>query len=145
MTFADALQSLEPVGGTAAGRYYRLEGEIYAALPNPGYIQTGEGARRPLDELDRLAHARGKKCVLIVLVDRVASQDPESRRVWSSHRPGETRCGQALVCGNVLARAIGSFFLGLNRGAVPTRMFPNLEQAVAWSREMVETHGGSLG
>jgi hypothetical protein len=142
MTQISELENLESIGGTAAGRYVRLSPDVIVAVPRPGYSQSGGDSARSLDELDRLARQGGRKVAIIVLVDRVVSQDPRSRRVWSVRRDNESRCAQALVCGNVLARAIGSFFLGLNRGAVPTRMLATLDEAHRWAREMVETHGG---
>jgi hypothetical protein len=38
----------------------------------------------------------------------------------------------ALIVSHPLARAIGSFFLGLTRPAVPTRLFPTVEEAAEW-------------
>ncbi|MCB9627274.1 MAG: hypothetical protein H6725_07860 [Sandaracinaceae bacterium] len=138
------LAALEPVGGTDAGRYYLLDPDVILAVPRPGYVQSGEGATRSLIEFDRIVHTTGRRAAIVVMVDRVVSQDPASRRVWSQARPEETRCAQALVCSNVLSRAIGSFFLGLSRGPVPTRMFASLAEARVWAREMVETHGGLI-
>src|SRR5689334_13991760 len=109
------LDSLEIAGGTPAGKYLRLEPGILVAVPVPGYVQTEEGARQSLEECDRIAAAEGRRQAVIILVDPVVSQDARSRRVWSVPRPNETRCAQALVCTTLLARAIGSFFLGLTR------------------------------
>lgn len=139
-----ALDQLEPVGGTESGRYYRLADRVLLALPKPGFSQSEQAAERSLAEFDRLAHADGHQHAIIVLVDRVVSQDAGSRRVWSRPRERETRCAQALVCGNPLARAIGSFFLGLGRGPVRTRMFATLELALVWAMEAVEQHGAPL-
>jgi len=41
--------------------------------------------------------------------------------------------GAALIVTNPLARAIGSFFLGLTRPAVPTKLFESVEEAAAWA------------
>ncbi|MCA9575957.1 MAG: hypothetical protein R3B40_09190 [Polyangiales bacterium] len=144
MTIPPELEALSPIGGTDAGRYFLLEPDVIVALPRPGYIQSGEGATRSLVEFDRITREAGRRAAIVVLVDRVMSQDPASRRVWSQQRPDETRCAQALVCGNVLSRAIGSFFLGLSRGPVPTRMFATLHEARVWARQMVETQGGPI-
>lgn len=129
---------------TDAGGFFRVGKDIVAAVPRPGFIQSEEGARESLRALDRIAHEAGRKQAVIVLVDRVASQDSAARRVWSVPRSGETRCAQALVCGTMLARAIGSFFLGLNKAAVPTRMFATLDDAFAWAERMTVEHGGEL-
>jgi hypothetical protein len=38
----------------------------------------------------------------------------------------------ALIVTNPLARAIASFFLGLTRPAVPTKLFESVEDAASW-------------
>jgi hypothetical protein len=138
------LDRFEHVGGTDAGRYLRVAPDVLLAVPRPGFAQTVSAAEKSLVEMDRLARLAGRKQAIIVLVDRVVSQDVGSRRVWSRPRPGETRCAQALVCGSPLARAVGSFFLGLNKGPITTRMFATLDEAIAWSSQRVESHGGPL-
>lgn len=134
----------EQLPSTEAGAYFRLEPGVVAAVPKPGFQQSPQSARASLEALDRIAHAAGRKQAVIVLVDRVASQDAAARRVWSTPRPNETRCAQALVCTTLLARAIGSFFLGLNKGVIPTRMFADLESARIWARHMAEECSGAL-
>lgn len=129
---------------TESGSYYRIAGNVIAAVPKPGFQQSAASAQRSMDALDTIAQAGGHKLAVVVLVDRVVSQDSAARRVWSVPRPDECRCAQALVCSTLLARAIGSFFLGLSRGAVPTRMFADVESATRWAEEMLEKHGGPL-
>ncbi|MEN9581677.1 MAG: hypothetical protein RJA70_4686 [Pseudomonadota bacterium] len=136
--------SWQRLPSTESGSYYRVSGDLIAAVPKPGYQQSAESARRSMDALDAIAALHGRKVAVIVLVDRVVSQDSAARRVWSIPRPNECRCAQALVCSTLLARAIGSFFLGLNRGVVPTRMFADVEGATRWANEMLENHGGTL-
>jgi hypothetical protein len=38
----------------------------------------------------------------------------------------------ALIVTNPLARAIGSFFLGLTRPPVPTKLFESVDAATSW-------------
>jgi hypothetical protein len=130
--------------GTEAGAYYRVGPDVVLAVPKPGFKQSEAAAQRSLAALDRIAREAGRKQCMVVLIDRVASQDAASRRVWSAPRTEETRCGQALVCDTLLARAIGSFFLGLSKSAIPTRMFSDLDSACAWAFQTVKDHGGRL-
>jgi hypothetical protein len=132
------------VGGTHAGAYYRAAEDVLVAVPKRGFVQTPQAALASLAELDRLAHEVGRRQAVIVLVDRVAAQDAPSRRVWSTPRPNETRCAQGLICSSMLARAIGSFFIGLNRGTIPTRMFEFIEDGLQWAREIVRERGGAI-
>ena len=125
------------VGGTAAGGYYELEPRILLALPNPGYVQDVEGARRSLAEFNRIAKDRGRAHVAIVLVDRVVSQNAGARRVWMDEIDHKLMCGLVMVCGSLLARAIGSFFIGLNRPRTPVSMVSSLDQARSAARRML--------
>lgn len=132
------------MGGTAAGGYFEVARDTLLALPNPGYVQTEDGARASLDEFKRLARERGHRHSLIVLVDRVVSQDAGSRRVWSDHMDPGSFCSLALVTSSMLGRAIGSFFLGLRKPAIPTAMFRGLDEAIAWTAEQNQTRGGPI-
>ena len=44
----------------------------------------------------------------------------------------------ALVGGTMFGRAVGSFFIGIHPPRVPTRMFAEVEGALAWARKSVE-------
>ncbi len=144
MTAPPPIPYWEQLPGTDAGAYYRLEPGVVVAIPKPGFQQSPQSAQASLEALDRIAQASGRKQAVIVLVDQVASQDAAARRVWSSPRPNETRSAHALVCSTLLARAIGSFFLGLNKAAIPTRMFADFESAQFWARQMAEECNGAL-
>jgi hypothetical protein len=132
------------VGGTNAGAYHEIDPGVLIAVPAHGYVQTEAGARASLVELDRISREAGRRHALIILVDRVRSQDKGSRRVWAVEADPHLCCCFALVCNSMLARAIGSFFMGLSKPVVPTRMFADLDQALAWSRSQVRAHGGPI-
>lgn len=134
----------EQLPSTEAGTYYRAAGNVVVAVPRPGFLQTEASARRSLAALDQIAIRAGSKQAVVVIVDRVGSQDTGSRRVWSEPRDKETRCAQALVCGTMLARAIGSFFLGLRKAAIPTKMFATLDEALTWAAKEATERGGPL-
>lgn len=121
------------VGGTGAGGYFRAAIDVLVAVPRPRYIQREADARRSLEEFHRIARDVGRPQSVIILVDQVAAQDASSRRVWSENPEPSLRRSLALVCGSALARAIGSFFIGLNRPPVPTKMFKTFPGALAWS------------
>lgn len=126
------------VGGTGAGGYFRVANDVLVAVPRPGYIQRAEDARRSLEEFHRISREVGRPQSVIILVDQVAAQDASSRRVWSENPDPALRRSLALVCASALARAIGSFFIGLNRPLVPTKMFKTFPLALAWSIEQAD-------
>jgi hypothetical protein len=139
------VSKLDRVGGTKAGGFYVLQPDVLLACPLDGYIQTVDGARESLLEQHRIARELGRRQVLVVLVDRVRSQDSGSRSVWSDEVDTKLMCGLALVGKSPLSRAIASFFLGLRRPRVPTRMFGTTDRAIAWAKTVIAEHGGDLG
>jgi hypothetical protein len=128
----------------SVGAYYWVAPDVLVAVPAAGAIQTEATARRSLEEFNQLAESTARRLALIVLVDRVTSQDSASRRVWSREQRRPTRCALALVCASPLARAIGSFFIGLNRPPTPTRMFRSFDRALEFCLEVVRDEGGAL-
>ncbi|TPV96529.1 MAG: hypothetical protein B7733_04305 [Myxococcales bacterium FL481] len=131
-------ESLRRLGGTDAGGWFEADAGIAVAIPRPAYQQTEAGARASLAELRRISREHQRCFAVIVLVDRVASQDASGRRVWSRELQVDDMASLALVCGSMLARAIGSFFLGLHRPPVPTVMVPTWSAALDWSRRQID-------
>jgi hypothetical protein len=134
----------EKLGGTTAGGYYLAAPDVLVAVPHLGLVQTEALARASLAEFQRVVREYGRRMALIVLVDRVASQDAASRRVWSEGDDGGMRCALALVCRSLLARAIGSFFIGLRKSNTPTELFGDYASALIWAKETIGRNGGSL-
>lgn len=132
------------VGGTPAGAYHEVEPDLLVAVPRPGYEQTVEGARASLEEMNRIARDRGRRQGLIVLVDRVRSQDAAARRVWRNELDDGVIGALALVGGTMLGRAIGSFFVGVYRPKVPTRLVARFDEALEWARGQMRERGGPI-
>jgi hypothetical protein len=59
------------------------------------------------------------------------SQDAEARRAYQEIDT-DLFYGGGLVVENGLSRALGSFFLGLSRPHVPTRLFDTVDKAIEW-------------
>jgi hypothetical protein len=137
---SETTKQWQQIGGTDAGAYFRASPGVVVAVPRPLYVQNAQDAIRSLEEFNRLAREAGSPLSVVVLVDRVISQDGASRRVWSEGDTHHLRRSLALVCSSPLSRAIGSFFIGLNRPPVPTKMFKYLEQALRWSQKKQDTN-----
>jgi hypothetical protein len=58
----------------------------------------------------------------------------EARAFYASAEVAEVFSATALVVSSPLSRAIGNFFLGFNRPAMPTRLFESEAEALAWLR-----------
>jgi hypothetical protein len=63
------------------------------------------------------------------------SQDAEARRAYQGIDT-DLCFGAGLVVENALSRAFGSFFIGLTRPSVPTRLFDTLGNAFEWLKSM---------
>ena len=129
------------VGGTTAGGYYEVAPDVLVAVPREGYQQDEAGARASLLAQHDIAKARGRSLVTIILVDSVKAQDANARRIWIDGLDPTYMSGLGLVASTLLARAIGSFYLGLSKPVIPIEMFGTVDEAVAWGREIVRQHG----
>ena len=132
------------VGGTAAGCYRRIAPDVLLAVPNSDYVQVESDARRSLEEMNRLAREAKRRQALLILVDRVRSQDAGSRRVWQRELDPALVCCLGLVTDSLLGRAIASFFIGLRRPTLPTKLFPTIMAGLRWCQARVETDGGPI-
>lgn len=126
----------ELVGETFNARYYLIETRIVAVVPHPKSQDSEATAKENVDLQVKLCASQGSG-VVIVFVDNLVSQDKAARRVYGTRPDPEILIGCALLCGSILGRAIGSFFLGLSRPKVKIKMFGRLEDAVAWAHEIL--------
>jgi hypothetical protein len=132
------------VGGTSAGGYFELAEDVLIAVPVEGHEQTETRARESLTELKRIIRESGRKQALIVVLDNVQSQDARGRRLWQRELDPSMLCGLALVCESLMARALGSFFIGLRRPSVPTCLVPTVADGLRWTETQIRRDGGPL-
>ena len=126
-----------PVGTTTNTTYRAKKGapDILIILPEVGLRDDAASARMNMAFQTEYAQKLGRRCAVIVLLGSLASQDAEARRIYGAGMKGNFYAA-ALVVTNPLSRAIGSFFLGLSRPPVPTKMFPDFEKAIAWAESV---------
>lgn len=74
-----------------------------------------------------------------VLVDMGAmhSISRDCRRYFSGPESAKVESAVALLVKSPLARAIGNFFMGVNKTPYPTRLFTSEPEAMAWLRHFV--------
>ena len=142
MSDAETEAGLIKVGATSNTHYFTpaSERELLVVSPNAGLIDSPDQARENVAY--QSAHAMalsGKRCGVIVRMDRLFSQDAASRQVYAEGMKPELFFGAALVVPSPLSRAIGSFFIGLSKPAIPTRLFKSTSEALAWLRSIRET------
>lgn len=62
----------------------------------------------------------------------IKSMDREARRFFAGPECAKAESAAALVIGSPITKAIGNFFLGLNKPIIPTRLFTNEADAIVW-------------
>jgi hypothetical protein len=122
----------KPLGRTFNTHYFLLADDVLIVLPDKGLKDDGASARVNLDYQTAYARLVGRRCCVIVVIDSLTSQDSEARRIYAAGMQPSLFYAVALIVSSPLARAIGSFFLGLTRPPVPTRLFETVEDAAAW-------------
>ena len=74
---------------------------------------------------------------LVVDISDLRTMTREARAYFTHKDHEEFLYAVALVVRSLVSRAIGNFFLGLNKPAVPTRLFTDDEDALAWLRTFI--------
>jgi len=123
---------LTKVGDTFNTQYFMFEPDILVVNPTPGYKDNFDAARSNMEWQQTFARKLGMKCGLVVVLNNLLSQDAESRKVYSDGLLPELFYGSALVVGNPLSRAIGSFFIGLSKPVIPLTLVKSVEEGIAW-------------
>lgn len=116
------------------GDYYAIEPDIMLIVPRKDMVDTPQLARASADFQSAYARQVGKKCATIVIMSNVLAQDAETRRVYGELAESGLFFGAALVVDNPLSRALGSFFIGLSKPRIPTKLFDSLEKSLEWLR-----------
>jgi hypothetical protein len=80
---------------------------------------------------------RGRKRPLLVDMSQMKSISREARSFYTSTEVSQVISSVALVVGSPLSRMIGNFFMGLNKGPVPTKIFSSTQAATVWLRQFV--------
>jgi len=95
-----------------------------------------------LADAQEVIHAVGSLCGGVrrpALVDlrELRSMSRDCRKYFAGPETAKVEAAVALLVVSPLARAIGNFFMGLNRPLVPTRLFTSEVDALGWLRGFV--------
>ena len=125
------------IGHTTNTVVYIAESEpdILIIVPREGTMDTGKDAHENVSYYHEYARSSGKPCGSVVIMSNMLAQEPEARRAYTEIDPNLVYAG-GLVVENALSRALGSFFVGLTRPKVPTKLFESVESAIEWVRTM---------
>lgn len=120
------------VGRTKNTVYYAHGDDVLVVVPQPGSHDDGATARENVSFQMAYARQLERRIATVVLLGRLVAQDVEARRAYAEGMNPELCFGSALVVTNPLSRAMGSFFLGLSKPRIPTKMVDSVEHAIAW-------------
>ena len=127
------LSKYKKIGDTTNTEVYVAESDpdIMIIVPRKGTMDNAKDAFENVAYYHSYARSLGRPCGSVVIMSNMLSQDAEARRAYTTLDPALIY-GGALVVGNPLSRALGSFFIGLNRPRVPTKLFDSVENGVQW-------------
>jgi hypothetical protein len=113
-----------------------LRGECFE-----GAEETLVDAEEQLREQRILVQAQGGSARPFMMdISRVRSLSRDSRNYFArSPASQELFSCVALIVGSPLSRAVGNFFIGLNKPLMPTRLFTSEADALEWLRAQVGT------
>lgn len=126
------LEAMSPIGATSNTDYYMLAPHIIVAAPRVGMVDDGASAQENVDFQQGYARDFGHPCGVIVLIGSLSSQDADARRVYAEKMDPALIYATALVVNSPLARAMGSFFLGLTKPRLGLGLFPDIDACVSW-------------
>ena len=108
------------------------EGILHVVV-KPGAEIHLDDAKETVAQLDRLAG--GKRRPVLVDMTHLRSMDRDARLHVAGPATAKVEIAAALLVGSPLAKAVGNFFMGINKPLIPTRLFTSQEDAIAWLRE----------
>jgi hypothetical protein len=120
---------------------YRVDDEgIIHGREVPGTAFELSDATEAMTLIRKLAN--GHKMALLMDITNLKSMSRDARAYFAQPAHTEVLHAVALLTGSLLSRAIGNFFLGLNKPAAPTRLFTDEASALAWLRSFLGSNDG---
>jgi hypothetical protein len=108
---------------------------VLRAITKPGANVTLEDAQEVVREITRLAAGVRRPLMMDLSAARAITR--EARKYLSGPEPAKVECAAALVVTSPLGRAIGNFFMGLNKSQIPTALFTSEATALAWLQQFL--------
>ena len=107
--------------------------DILIVVPDEGFKDTPEASRVTVAALRDYAQKLGKKCGLVIVMNNLLAQEPESRRIYADGVTPDLFYGIVMVVTSPLARAIGRISTRLATLKVPLVLAESIEAGIAWS------------
>jgi hypothetical protein len=99
----------------------------------PGASHTLEDARENVRAARELTES-GKLAPNLVDFSGIQSMTRDARAYYAGPETAEVMTAVAILVDSFLSRAMGNFFMGLNKPLMPTRLFSSETEALSWLR-----------
>jgi hypothetical protein len=76
--------------------------------------------------------AAGKRVPVLVDMSQLKAMNRDARVYFAGPQTAQVESAVALLITSPLGRAIGNFFLGINKPLFPTRLFTSETEAISW-------------
>lgn len=116
----------------AFGTYWLDDEGILHGVAADGVEHSAEQAREQVAMQRTMGGGRPRPFLMDIRGARALTRD--ARAFYAGPEAGEIFSATGLVISSPLSRALGNFFLGLNKPHMPTRLFTSEEEALAWLR-----------
>jgi hypothetical protein len=114
-----------------------LDGDGIVHVKLRPHVQIGlEEAREAIRTVSVVCGGK----VTPAFVDMTAAMaiNREARLYFAGEETAKVESAAALLIGSPLTRAIGNFFMGLNKPLIPTRLFTSEVEALAWLKGFLQ-------
>ena len=123
------------VGETANAKAYEVAADVLLFVPNLGASDDEASARANAGFQNAYWKRHGRRGVGVVVFDNLVAQDKAARVIYQSEIDPAWTVACGIVASTLLARAMANFFVGFGASRVPSRIFSDLHDALAWARE----------
>jgi hypothetical protein len=121
-----------PVVRLRTGVFWRKDGILFGESYKDAEETLTDAKEQLVAQRPMLVDGKAMPFVMDIRQARGLSRD--ARNYFASEEAREVFSATALIIGSPLSRALGNFFLGLNRTRMPTRLFTSVDAGIAWLR-----------
>jgi hypothetical protein len=117
--------------------FYTWKGEdgIVRTKVKPGADVTVEYAKENSEAVNALY--TGHKFPLLIDSRGIRSMTRDARNQFTTKGRETNTMAFAIIIDSAVSKVVGNFFLGINKPAVPTRLFDNETEAEAWLKTLL--------
>jgi hypothetical protein len=119
---------------STGGRFWLADGDIIHGVEGFGVSLELAAAQEAWTIICKLAG--GRRRGLLMDISQIKSMSREARAFFGRPAHSDVLYAVALKIGSPLSRALGNFFLGFNKPAMPMRLFSDEPHALDWLRKV---------